>query len=259
MAREGPLATIPVPVPEFEPEPELPAGPEPPPPGGWPVRPIVFPTLGPVTYYDDWGACRDACSRFHVGNDIIGVRLQPILAARDGWITKTIDLHRTAGNGLNLTDDEGWQYRYYHLNNDGPLSDDGSNPAEWRLAPGIEVGTRVRAGQLIAYMGDSGNSEYSVPHLHFEIAQPDGTRINPFPSLRAAQDAALCSVPEGMGELAGFVPPLDSDALIVDVPTRTGNGTFTLSTDGATFYTGDATSVGASRFRTEAPACPDGG
>ena len=80
-------------------------------------------------------------------------------------------------------------------------ADDGADPVTWRLAPGVTLGTPVRAGQLVAYMGDSGNSEGSVPHLHFEIHRPDGSPINPYDSLRQAEDAARCFWLPGLAEL----------------------------------------------------------
>src|SRR5690606_24853526 len=51
-------------------------------------RSLVFPVLGPASYGDGWGACRDGCTRRHVGTDIIGVQMQPLLAAVDGTVTR---------------------------------------------------------------------------------------------------------------------------------------------------------------------------
>lgn len=226
-----------------------------PPPGGWPVRSIVFPTVGPVTYYDDWGACRDGCNRFHIGNDLIGVRMQPLVATVDGWVTHLVANHPTAGWGLVITDLDGWDYRYYHVNNDDPNTDDGTSPVQWRLAAGITLGSRVQAGQLVGFMGDSGNSEYSVPHLHFEIHRPDGAAVNPYESLRVAEDAARCYWRPGLAELPNFLPPTDSQAQVVDIATKTGEGTFTYSADGSVFMQGDAKSVGWDRNR-DGRTCP---
>jgi hypothetical protein len=132
--------------------------------------------------------------RRHIGNDLIGRRLRPLLAATDGVVTHLVLDHPTAGWGLVITDVQGWNYRYYHVNNDTPSTDDGAAPPQWRLAPGITEGSTVTAGQVVAYLGDSGNSELSVPHLHFEIHQPDGSPIDPYRSLRAAEWLARCSV-----------------------------------------------------------------
>ncbi len=152
------------------------------------LRDIAFPVREEVYYRDTFGACRDGCSRRHEGQDLIGGRLNHLLAASDGEVTFIRDdAGGTAGNWIKIVDAQGWQYNYMHVNNDAPGTDDGSNPDRWRFARGIEVGARVQKGQFIAYMGDSGNAEGSVPHLHFEIRKPDGTPINAYASLQAAE------------------------------------------------------------------------
>ena len=156
------------------------------------LRSITFPIAGPVTYGNDFGACRDGCRRAHKGNDIIGDRLQPIIAMHDGVIDHLVD-HPTAGYGVVIRDSEGWEYRVYHMNNDSPGTDDAADAGSWRFAPGVIPGASVRAGQFIGWMGDSGNSEESVPHAHVEIHRPDGTAINPFWSLRLAQRDVNCA------------------------------------------------------------------
>jgi hypothetical protein len=157
------------------------------------VRPITFPVAGPVTYTNDFGACRDGCTRVHKGIDVIGDQLQPLLAVREGVIDHFVD-HPTAGYGVVIRDREGWEYSVYHVNNDTPGTDDGADDGEWRFARGIVPGSDVRAGQLIAWIGDSGNSEGSVPHAHVEIRRPDGEAINPYWSLRQAQRDVNCSI-----------------------------------------------------------------
>ena len=110
------------------------------------------------------------------------------VAASDGTITWVhADNSGTAGNMLQLTGDDGWVYWYIHINNDTPGTDDGKNPAKWTLAPGINEGSTVKAGQFIAYMGDSGDAETTQPHLHFELHRRDDTAIDPYTSLRLAQ------------------------------------------------------------------------
>jgi hypothetical protein len=165
------------------------------------VRSITFPVVGPVTYYNDFGACRDGCTRAHKGNDLIGDRLQPIVAMHDGVIDHLVN-HPTAGFGIEIHDSEGWAYMVYHMNNDTPGTDDGIDGGGWRFAPGIVPGAHVRAGQFLGFMGDSGNSEYSVPHAHVEIHRPDGEAINPFWSLRLAQRDVNCpaGAPRTQGE-----------------------------------------------------------
>ena len=158
------------------------------------IRQISFPVLGPVKFFDDWGQCRDECTRYHEGTDLLGVRMQPLLAAVDGTVTRiTYANIGTSGVGITVTGEDGWYYNYFHVNDDTPGTDDGAAGNEWEVPPMITVGSRVRAGQVIAYMGDSGNAEVSVPHLHFEIRQPDRTPVNPYPSLVAASERQTCS------------------------------------------------------------------
>ncbi len=156
-------------------------------------RTIAFPVQEAVSYTDSWGACRGAnCSRRHQGQDLIGKRMSRLLSAVAGTVTKLqIDTGGSAGNYVVVTDAAGWSYWYMHVNNDTPGTDDGLNPPAYRFAPGIVVGSKVKAGQHIAYMGDSGNAEFSTPHLHFEQHRPSGVAINPWASLRLAQGLAI--------------------------------------------------------------------
>ena len=156
------------------------------------LRAVTFPVAGPVRYGNDFGACRDGCRRAHKGNDIIGDRLQPILAMHDGVIDHLVD-HPTAGYGVVIRDSDGYEYHVYHMNNDTPGTDDGADGGAWRFAGGIVPGATVKAGQFIGWMGDSGNSEGSVPHAHVEIHRPDGEAINPYWSLRVAQRDGNCA------------------------------------------------------------------
>ena len=215
------------------------------------VRPISFPVLGPVKFYNDWGACRDACTRHHEGNDLIGVRMQPLLAAVDGTVTRIRDANLgTEGLGITVTGADGWYYNYFHVNNDAPGTDDGAAGHEWEMSPLVTVGSRVRAGQVIAYMGDSGNAESSVPHLHFEIRQPDHTPVNPYPSLVAARARQTCS-----GNDPGLTLSPDAAALsptVVAVIPIDGGGRWLIDASGLVYAEGSAAYVS----RIAGLACP---
>ncbi len=151
------------------------------------LRRIHLPVEGSFSYSDDFHDPRSG-GRLHQGNDLMTSKHRPLLAAADARVRRiTIDDGANEGNMLALRDAEGWEYWYLHINNDTPGTDDGANPLEYAFAPGIEVGTRVKAGQVIAFAGDSGNAEGTSSHLHFEIHQPDGTAVSPYPSLRIAQ------------------------------------------------------------------------
>jgi hypothetical protein len=153
-----------------------------------PYHRIHFPVEGAVSFSDDFGAPRPG-GRTHQGNDLMGAKLQHELAVVDGTITAAkVDTGTgLSGNMLTLKGEDGWFYYYIHINNDTPGTDDGLNPPEWRFAPGIVAGSKVRAGQFIAFMGDSGDAESTGPHLHFEVHEPDGTTIDPWTSLRLSE------------------------------------------------------------------------
>jgi hypothetical protein len=145
--------------------------------------PMVFPVDGENRYRDTWGAPRSGV-RTHEGTDILADKMVPVLAAADGTVGWIHD--EVGGNccAMALEHDDGWSSWYIHLNNDTPGTDDGLG---WGFAEGIEQGARVTAGQLIAYVGDSGNAEWTSSHLHFELHQPDGTKVNPYPHLVNAE------------------------------------------------------------------------
>jgi hypothetical protein len=151
------------------------------------LRQIHFPVEGPVRFRDDWGDPRGDGTRTHKGNDLMGQKLQPLLSAVDGTVVRLRVDSAISGNYVVVRDAGGWEYLYIHVNNDSPGTDDGANPAAWRFAPAIGVGARVRAGQHLGWLGDSGNAETTAPHLHFEIHRPGGVAVNPYPSLLAAR------------------------------------------------------------------------
>ncbi|MEI7885959.1 MAG: M23 family metallopeptidase [Actinomycetes bacterium] len=155
------------------------------------LRAITFPVSGGATYVDTFGAPRSG-GRTHEGQDLMATKGTPLVAAITGRVTRLRhDLSGLSGNSLTITAADGWSYTYIHLNNDSPGTDDSSNKFEFAFAPTMAVNKSVTAGELVGYLGDSGNAEETVPHLHFEIRQPSGLAINAFASLRAALTAPL--------------------------------------------------------------------
>ena len=157
------------------------------------VKPIVFPVDGTVTYTDTFGACRDGCTRTHEGQDLMGKKMLPLLAAVDGVVHRiTFNNTSSGGNSVTIRGADGWTYHYLHINNDTPGTDDGKASRAQAFPSNIVLGATVSRGQVVGYMGDSGNAEGTSPHLHFEIRQPalpgayTGTPINPYESLKQA-------------------------------------------------------------------------
>jgi peptidoglycan hydrolase-like protein with peptidoglycan-binding domain len=152
---------------------------------------LTFPVGGTEAYYADddligFGACRDGCARRHEGVDILSPKMTPVYAASNG----TVAWLGTFCCSVFLQHDDGWQTWYIHLNNDTEGTDDGLG---WGIAEGIVPGARVTAGQLIGWVGDSGNAEDSVPHLHFELHAPNGVKVDPYPALVLAQTGQTCT------------------------------------------------------------------
>src|SRR5688500_5859485 len=132
------------------------------------VHDIVFPVVGDVTYTDTYGEPRGS-GRTHEGQDLLGDKMQELVAADSGTITILTWPEASYGYYIKLTADDGWTYSYVHINNDTPGTDDGAATREHVYGPGIDEGERVERGQLLGYLGDSGNAEHTAPHLHREM------------------------------------------------------------------------------------------
>ncbi len=133
--------------------------------GGWnigPVNGLYFPVAGPHSFVNDWGAPR-AVGRTHKGCDVMANYGTPCVAITSGVVEQ-----RSGGNAglyIALHGDNGHLYYYMHLQ-------------------GFAASGRVRAGQVIGYVGDTGNAR-GCPHLHFEWHPNHGGPVNPYPLLVA--------------------------------------------------------------------------
>ena len=142
------------------------------------VEQMVFPQPElHTTFENDWGYARSD-GRVHRGNDLIGEKGDPVLSILDGVVLRMREGERS-GYYIVIQHDNGWASWYLHLNNDR-RGDDGRGGAATAFAPGLAVGQRVEAGQLIGFVGDSGNAEGTAPHTHFEL-HIDGRRVDPYP------------------------------------------------------------------------------
>ena len=137
--------------------------------------PMVFPVLGAqrwrASYNEDWGSHR------HTGCDLAAPKLTPVVAPFSGTLGFKVQTFWIVG-------DDGWGCLGTHLNDDTPGTRDNKADFDFMFAPNLFPGMRVQAGQLIGYVGDSGDA--NGPHLHFELHGPDGMR-DPAPSLRTAR------------------------------------------------------------------------
>lgn len=177
-----------------------------------PTRSITFPLASAVAFSDTFGAARSG-GRGHEGQDLMAPKGLVAVAAAAGTVTYL--KHSSdglSGNMLRITDADGWQYVYIHLNNDSPGTDDGANVFEQAFADGMRVGQRVLAGEPIGYVGDSGNAESTGAHLHFELRSPDGAAVNADSSLRAAPVAPLSTDAIVAAAPVGIVDVVDTPA-----------------------------------------------
>jgi hypothetical protein len=153
--------------------------------GTRPAPSIVFPLTGPHSFRNTFGAPRDGGLRRHAGIDIFARKGVPIVAVADGVIEK-ISEGVLAGRYVIVRHRGGWRSKYMHLDTDTPGTDDG---LALGYAEDIEEGMSVAAGTILGFVGDSGNAETTLPHLHFALHQPDGLPINPYRALAKAPEA----------------------------------------------------------------------
>lgn len=133
-----------------------------------------------LRFDNTWGAARSD-GRGHKGTDIMSPKGLEVLAVADGTVAGLENGPRS-GYYVRLVHDGGWESWYMHLANDTPGTDDGRGGPETAFAPSLEIGDRVRAGDVIGYVGDSGNAEWAGSHTHFEL-HIDGGAVNPYPFL----------------------------------------------------------------------------
>lgn len=139
------------------------------------VVPMIFPVIGSVRWRDTYNQRRGVYR--HTGQDLKAPKMTPIVAPFAGVLGfKEFSFW--------IVGDNGWRCLGTHLNNDTPGTNDNSGGWDTMFAANLRRGQRVVAGQLIGWIGDSGNA--TGPHLHFEIHGPNGIR-NPLASLKNAQ------------------------------------------------------------------------
>jgi hypothetical protein len=151
----------------------------------------VFPTQGLCSFSDTYGAPRGG-GRAHEGVDIIAKAGQWVYAVKDGTLTKQYRdaLGSLSGNGWRLTIAGGTYFFYAHLS---------------AFAPGLSVGSTVKAGQIIGQVGMTGNAP--IPHLHFEVHPGGGASVDPFPVVKANDGCRTTSVPPQPGDATPVTQP----------------------------------------------------
>jgi murein DD-endopeptidase MepM/ murein hydrolase activator NlpD len=142
----------------------------------------VFPHQGQgVDFWNSWGARRSG-GRRHQGIDIMSPRGTSIVAVADGVVT-SMGWHRMSGYFIRVQHEDGWMSVYMHLNNDRVGTDDGEGGPWSAFSLQLKEGYAVHAGEVIGYVGDSGNAEGTKPHTHFELRVGEG-KVNPHTYLK---------------------------------------------------------------------------
>jgi peptidoglycan LD-endopeptidase LytH len=117
----------------------------------------------PAPFADTWGAPRSG-GRRHQGVDMIGQRGIPVLAVVDGVAEARSNV--LGGITIWFSGVDGHKYYYAHLD-------------------GYKQLGAVKAGTPIGILGQTGNAQFSIPHLHFEIHPFGGPAVNPYPTVAA--------------------------------------------------------------------------
>jgi murein DD-endopeptidase MepM/ murein hydrolase activator NlpD len=124
----------------------------------------VCPVAGTTVFVNDWGAPRSG-GRTHQGTDLLAAMSTPLVAVVAGTIDW--DLDDLGGTGVWLHGDDGVGYYYAHL-------------SRWEG----DAPRRVTRGEVIGYVGDTGNARGGPPHVHFGIRAPTAEMVNPYPTVR---------------------------------------------------------------------------
>jgi murein DD-endopeptidase MepM/ murein hydrolase activator NlpD len=168
----------------------------------------VFPVYGPSSFGDTFGAFRgDVAGNWHHGDDIFAPLGAPILACADGTVF-SVGWNDIGGNRLWLRDTQGNQFYYAHLSAFTPLARNGHT---------------VKAGDVLGFVGNTGDAQGTPTHLHFEVHPSslvfmgyDGA-VNPTPYLQAwqhLQDVSFSNVASWLAQ-TGISDPAPKPAAIL--------------------------------------------
>jgi murein DD-endopeptidase MepM/ murein hydrolase activator NlpD len=114
----------------------------------------VFPVYGLASFIDTFGAFRgDVAGGWHHGDDIFAALGSPLLAVSHGTVF-SVGWNRVGGWRLWLRDDRGNEFYYAHLSAYSPLAVNGAI---------------VNAGDVLGFVGNSGDAQGTPFHLHFEV------------------------------------------------------------------------------------------
>lgn len=174
-------ASSPVPAPSIPSAAPVPTAPTAvaPPSANTPTQSLLLPVQGiqPSELVDTFNQTRGG-TRIHEALDIMAPRGREVVAVADGKVVKLFTSKQGGLTVYQFDPSERFSYYYAHLD---------------RYAPGLVEGKLLKRGELVGYVGSTGNSSPDAPHLHFAIFELgpekrwwEGRPINPYPLLRSA-------------------------------------------------------------------------
>lgn len=139
------------------------------------IRGFVFPVAEPYSFIDSWGFPRMVGTEYehgHQGTDIMADFGTPLYAVERGLVIRVGD-DVLGGIKLWVKGQSGTYYYYAHMQS---------------YADGVVEGTPVEAGDIVGFVGDSGNARGGAPHLHFQVHPGGGEPVNPYGLLKVVSD-----------------------------------------------------------------------
>jgi murein DD-endopeptidase MepM/ murein hydrolase activator NlpD len=166
-----------------------------------------FPVLGPTRWVDDWYFPRwtGATFRHHLGLDMFAAYGTPVAAPVDGVVR--IATNALGGLTIRVVEPDGTFWYLAHLSG---------------IAQGINDGSVVTVGQVVGFVGDSGNARGGAPHLHFALHPQGGGPVPPKPHVDQWVADGAARVP---GLLAGLsATPQSAAELATDLTRELATG-----------------------------------
>jgi murein DD-endopeptidase MepM/ murein hydrolase activator NlpD len=167
--------------------------------------PYVFPVYGASEPVDTYGTFDPgAGGQYEHGDDLFGKLGQPVLAVANGTVF-SVGWNADDGNRLWLRDGQGNEFSYAHL---AAFSTDAKD------------GAKVKAGEVVGFMGDTGDEQGTATHLHFEVHPVgllflgSGGAVDPTTYLASWRHLITLPYPVG----AGWAPSVPGARITAPVP-----------------------------------------